>query len=114
MCVPGDNWLRRPRPAHRHDATRPGRHDLLDDLAGVRRTRAADEVHGDELGNTTRQEWDARGLPTKTLKDLRAGGTGAGAITSTITNLYEYDLGGRLTSFECGVDRNCFRYDGVR
>jgi RHS repeat-associated protein len=66
----------------------------------------------DELGNTIRHEWDARGLLVKTLRDLRAGGTGAGAITGTITNLFQYDLGGRTLSLTDGLNNaTTYEYD---
>ena len=66
----------------------------------------------DALGNTIRHEWNAQGLLTKTLRDLRAGGIGAGAITSTITNTFTYDLGGRTLSLKDGLNNaTTYEYD---
>ena len=66
----------------------------------------------DALGNTIRHEWDARSLLTKTLRDLRVGGTGAGAIASTITNTLTYDLGGRVLTLKDGLNNpTTYEYD---
>lgn len=62
-------------------------------------------AHVDPLGNTRSWTWDARGLCTSTSRDLRAGGTGAGAVTSTIQTTAQYDLGGRLVGRVDGMGR---------
>lgn len=50
----------------------------------------------DKLGNTTSYAYDAMNRRTRITRDLRAGGTGAGAVIDQITHTFEYDPNGRL------------------
>ncbi len=66
----------------------------------------------DELGNTKRYEWDGHARLVKAIHDLRAGGTGAGAVTSTIEILRFYDVGDRLTQIKDGKGNpTSYEYD---
>ncbi len=66
----------------------------------------------DELGNTVHQAWDGLGRLLTVIRDLRAGGTGAGSILDTIQTTQVWDAGGRLTSIKDGLNKaTSYQYD---
>ncbi len=59
----------------------------------------------DPMGNTERRTWDGRGGLLTVVRDLRAGGTGAGSVTGTVGTTYAYDATGRLVSIKDGKNQ---------
>lgn len=66
----------------------------------------------DGAGNTRRYAYNGLHRATSATFDLRAGGTGAGAVTGTVQALFTWDLDGRLGSATDGMGRQtAFVYD---
>jgi RHS repeat-associated protein len=57
----------------------------------------------DELGNTERYSYDGLGRSAAVFRDLRVGGTGAGAVVSVVQTSTAYDAAGHVTSRTNGV-----------